>query len=205
MARPGASPLSPNPSREGRRSAPHSGALRRPSSAGPTCGSTRARRAPRSTDVLVGGVAVNVLVVHDVAGPDHPGAAHLGDALAGPVDVMAALPRLDRGLPAPGLEHREKRHRLHISRAGRRRVVVDEHEVGNLLVVYEGGPCSVCRLYRWRRSTRPLALKSGSASRELRGVLVAVQSAEMAQEHQHHRPVGPLVAEPVMRTGVVGE
>jgi hypothetical protein len=40
---------------------------------------------------------------------------------------------------------------------------------------------------------------------QLRGMLAAVQSTEMSQEHQYNRPVAPEITEAVERTRVVGE
>jgi hypothetical protein len=40
---------------------------------------------------------------------------------------------------------------------------------------------------------------------QLRGMLAAVQSTEVAEEHQYHGFATPEVAEPVGRTGVIGE
>ena len=40
---------------------------------------------------------------------------------------------------------------------------------------------------------------------QLRGVLAAVQSTEMSEEHQNDRPVAPEITEPVRRSGVVDQ
>jgi hypothetical protein len=40
---------------------------------------------------------------------------------------------------------------------------------------------------------------------ELYGMLAAVHAAEVTQEHDHNRPLGPEVTEPVLRSVLVGK
>ncbi len=84
------------------------------------------------------------------------------------------------------------------------RVVVDEHEERDLLVLGERfGVTLVAGADRDDVAARGLDVVVAVA--QLHRVLTAVQATEVAQEHEHDRLVVPEVAEPVLGAGGVGE
>ena len=83
-------------------------------------------------------------------------------------------------------------------------VVVDQDEVRDLLVLHEGGGVAlVAGADRDDVGTQGLDLVV--ALTQLRGMFAAVQSTEVAQEHEHDGLVFPEPAELVLRAGGVGE
>jgi hypothetical protein len=86
----------------------------------------------------------------------------------------------------------------------RGRVVVDEHEKGNVLVAHECfGIAAVTGADGDDPGTQPGELFVPVA--QLRGMFAAVQSAEMSEKHQYDRLVAPQVAELVRCTVGIGE
>ena len=83
-------------------------------------------------------------------------------------------------------------------------VVVDEHEEGDLLVAHERARVALVAGAD-RDELDALRLQVVVPVAQLHGVVAAVQAAEVPEEHEHDRPVGPEVAEPVLGAVLVGE
>jgi hypothetical protein len=151
---------------------------------------------------VVGGVLVDVRVAHLVAGSDDERRAELGDPLPPSVDPVAA----GAGSTGPGpgatvaqeAEERDLAHRRGVGGVG---VVVDEDRERDMFVVGErGGVAAVTGADGDDLGAEALDLVVVVA--QLRGVLAAQQSTEVAEEHEDDGPVGPVVPEPV--GGAVG-
>ena len=144
---------------------------------------------------MVGAVGVHVLVAHSGAGADHEGRTDLLHALAGFVDVMPALRRFPAGFPRAGVHELEPAECPQRCRVCRRCVVVDEHEERYLLIAHECfGVAAVTRTDGDDVGAQPGDLVVALA--QLRGMLAAVQSTEMSEEHQDDGLVAPEIAEP---------
>ena len=153
---------------------------------------------------MVNAVAVDVLVDQGVARTKDERGAHLGDALARLVYPEAALAGLPGYGPGPWMEHGDERACAYRRRVRGARVVVDEDEVGNLLVANERrGVVDAPSSDRDNVGTGGRYL--GIVLTQLRGMLAAMQSPEVAQEDQNEELIAPEVAEPVVGSLRVGE
>ena len=153
---------------------------------------------------VVGTVAVDVRVPDRLTRAEDEGRAHLGDACAGLVDAMAALPRLDRRTPGLRMEESDERRLVHRRGLRGTRVVVDQDQIRDLLVLHERrGVALVAGTDRDEVRTERLDLVVARA--ELGSMLAAVDAAEVAQEHEDDGLVGPEVTELVLRAGRVGQ
>jgi hypothetical protein len=102
------------------------------------------------------------------------------------------------------VEQPRKRRTPHGRGSRRARFVVDEHEVGDPLVVHEGrGIAPITRADGDDVGVE--AADSGVMLAQLRGVLAAVQSTEVPEEHENARFIVPEVTEPVWHTVGVGK
>jgi hypothetical protein len=85
---------------------------------------------------------------------------------------------------------------------GRARVGVDQHRIRDPIVLDErraiDGPVPIAT------TLGTGALHLGICVAQLRGVLAAQQSPEVAQEHERHAPLAPVVAEAVRGAGGSG-
>ena len=131
-----------------------------------------------------------MLIPKDVARADHERRADLLYPLARLVDVVSTLRRRPSGLPRARAHQLEPVERLQGCRGRGNSIIVDQYEVRDLLIGDEGlGITTV---------TRPDCDNLGAEFRDLlvslaqlRGMLAAVQSAEMSEEHQHDWLVPP--------------
>ena len=145
---------------------------------------------------MVGAVGIEVLVANAIARADHEGRPDLPHPLARPVDVVSTLRRLPRCLPRARVQELEPVERSQRRRVCRGGVVVDEDEERDSLVSDEGfGVAAITRPDRDDVGTQIGDLVMALA--QLRGMLAAVQSTEMSEEHQDDWPVAPEIAEPV--------
>jgi len=153
---------------------------------------------------MVRAVAVEVLVANPIAGADHEGRPDLPYALARLVDVVSTLRRFPSRLPRARVQQLEPVERSQRRRLRSSRRIVDEDQVRDLLVADERfGIAAITRSDRDDVSAQTGDLVVVLA--QLRGVFAAVQSTEMAEEHQDDRPVVPEITEPVRLSGRVDQ
>jgi predicted HD phosphohydrolase len=154
---------------------------------------------------VVGAVVVVVLVPHLEAGTDDERRTELGDPTTGLVDpVPAGASPLGAVMAPPVGEQPEEADAPHGRSLRRLRVAVDEHRERHLLVGHErGGVAHVAGADGDDLGAPALDLVVDAS--QLRGVLAAEESAEVPQEDQDHRAVGPEVAEPAGLPGRVGK
>jgi hypothetical protein len=152
---------------------------------------------------VVGAVVVEVLVPHLRAGTDDERRPELGDAAARLVDAVPGGPCAPgAAATAPVRQQAEHAHPPHRSRLRRPGVVVDEHRERHVLVIYEpGGIADAPRSDGDDLGASLLDLVVDAP--QLRGVLTAEQSTEVAQEDEDHGPVSPEVPEPPSPPGRV--
>ena len=153
---------------------------------------------------MVGAVRVDVFVANDIAGPDHERRPELRHAFSGLVDSVSSTPRLDACGPCASMQEREPAERDDGSGVCSVGVVVDEDQERRVGLTYErGGVADVAG-----SDGNDLCAGRGDlvvVVAQLRDMLAAVESAEVAQEHEHCRRLVPDIAEPVRRTVRVGE
>ena len=152
---------------------------------------------------MVGAVVVEVLVPDLRAGTDDERRPELRDAPPRLVDAVPGCARPLGARPAPPVrEQPEEPDAANRRRPGGPGVVVDEHREGDVLVGDERGRVA----HTPGSDGHDLAAPAPNlvvAAAQLRGVLAAEQSAEVAEEDQDHRPLGPEIAEsPRLSSGV---
>jgi predicted HD phosphohydrolase len=154
---------------------------------------------------VVGAVVVDVLVPDPGARSDDERRPQLGHAPAGLVDPMPARPSPLGAVAAPTVgEQPEEADAADRRRSGRLGVVVDEHRERHVVVGHERfGVAHVPRPDGDDLAAPPLDLVVDAP--QLRGVLAAEESAEMAEEDEDHRALGPEVPEPARFPGRVGK
>ena len=153
---------------------------------------------------MVGAVGVEVFEVNPAIGADHEGRTDLLHPRAGFVGVVSSLGGRSGRLPRSGVEEFEPREGAHGRRVRCRAVVVDQYLERDLLLDDEAGGVSLIAGPDGNdAAAQPDDLIVSVA--ELRGMLAAVKSTEMTQEHQHDRLVAPEITEPVVRAGAVSE
>jgi hypothetical protein len=153
---------------------------------------------------MVGGVGVDVLVAETLTRADHERRAELRDALARLVDPVAGLASAPGTREAARVEQAPRARPLHRRGSSGAGVVVDEHREGHVLV---GDEASRVPLITGADGD-DLGAPPGDlvvVLTQLRSVLPAEQSAEVAQEDQDHRPFRPEVPEPLRLSGRIGE
>jgi predicted HD phosphohydrolase len=144
---------------------------------------------------MVGAVVVDVLVADLLAGSDDERRAELGDPPSGLVDPVPGGAGALGSLPAaPVREQPEETDASNRRRPGGAGVVVDQHGERDVLVGDERGRVGHAAGADGHDLPAP-APDLVVAAPQLRGVLTAEQSAEVPQEDQDHRPIGPEVAE----------
>ena len=152
---------------------------------------------------MVGGVLIGVLVAHAITRTDDERGTQLRRACARSVDAMAGLPSSFPSLQRLAVEDElEEPQRTNLRGPRGRSVVVDEHREGDVLVFHEGSGIRTAPRADGDDLTAE-ALDLFVAVAQLRGVLAAEQSAEVAEEDQRHGPFGPVVTEPADRSGRV--
>jgi predicted HD phosphohydrolase len=150
-------------------------------------------------------VVVHVLVADLLAGADDERRPELSDPPSGLVDPVPGCPRPLGSLPAaPVCEQPEEPDASNRRRPGGAGVVVDQDGERDVLVGDEGGRVSHAAGADGHDLRAP-APDLVVAAPQLRGVLAAEQSAEVAQEDQDDRPIGPEVAEPPRLSRRVGK
>ena len=154
---------------------------------------------------MVGAVVVEMLVADLVAGAHHEGGPELRDAASRLVNAVAGSPCPLGAFPTPAVgQEPEEPDPAHGRGPGGAGVVVDQDREGDVLVGDE------CRRVAHAAGTDGHDLGALSAdlvvaAPQLRGVLAAEQSAEVAQEDEDHRPFGPEVAQPSRGARRVGK
>ena len=153
---------------------------------------------------MVRGVLVDMLVAHSIPRSDHERRPELVGPLAGLADAVAGPMRPSRATEAAGVEQQAERVHLGQGRRDRRvRIVVDEHGVGKVLLFDEIGRVGAVPGAD-RHHLGAEAADLVVVLTQLRGVLPAEQSAEVAQEDQYDGPILPVVTEPmVLARGVL--
>ena len=144
---------------------------------------------------MVSGVRIDMGVAHVRAGPDHERRTELRDPLPALLDAKPVAMGSARPLDATGIEEeRGEVHLLHRGGLGRGGDVVNKNGERNLLVGDEGlGVSHVAGPNGHHFGTG--SGDFGVSAPQLRGVLSAEQSAEVAQKDQDHRAVGPEVTQ----------
>ena len=146
---------------------------------------------------MIGNVAVHVLVADHVAGPDHEGRAELLRPFAEPVLSLPGRGCLED--PGRRLRSGELVPAPVAKRCDLRRVAVfiEEHREVDLLVIDEGARVAGVSGAD-RNDLRTLLIDLLVMPTQLRSVVPAMQSAEVAQEDQHDGSLGPVVAEAML-------
>ena len=154
---------------------------------------------------MVCAVLVEVLVDQPIARTDGERCPELRDATAGLVHAVSGSTGPPSARPTPAVEHElEEVRRCQLRDASSDRTVVDEHGEWHVLLRYERG--GVGHIPRADGDNLGPAIPDLVVSlAQLRSMLSAEQSAEMAQEHDDDRPLGPEVAESARRAGCVTE
>jgi len=152
---------------------------------------------------VVGRVLVDMLVANTVARADDERRAELVGALARLPDPVARPMCTPRSAEAARVEQQPERVDPGKRSRGRRsRVVVDEEGEGDPLPLDEvGGVVTVAG-----PDHHDLGAEAPDfvvVLTQLRGVLPAEQSTEVAEEDQHDRPVLPIATQPVVDAGRV--
>jgi hypothetical protein len=127
---------------------------------------------------------------------NHEGRSELRYSCPRPVYVVSATRGFAGRLPSARVEHCEKRHPANGRGVRRFRVIVHVHAVADVLC----GDEIVCvRLVSGadRHDLRAESTELRISVAQLRGILAAVQSAEMTEEDEHDWPLVPFGAEPV--------
>ena len=152
---------------------------------------------------MIGRVLINVRVAHLFAGPYDKRRAELVRTLPGLADPVAVPMGAPSPAEAPRIEEEPERvHSWDGCRAGGRGIVVDENGERDAIVLHEVGCISlVPGAHRDDLGPEPLDLFV--VLTQLRGVLPAEQSAEVAEKDQHDRPVLPVSPEPMRLSGGV--
>jgi catechol 2,3-dioxygenase-like lactoylglutathione lyase family enzyme len=146
---------------------------------------------------VVCGVLIDVLVAEDRARADYEGGAQLGDSFATLLDPEPGPMGGSSPAQAPGVEEESGgADRPDRSRVGGHRVVVDEHGEGNALILHERA-CIADVSGTDGDHLAPEGSDLGVDAAQLRGVLSAEQSAEVAQEDKDDRTVCPELAEAI--------
>ena len=162
-------------------------------------GSAGERRHHLAQRRMVGRVLIDVLVADRRAGADHKRPPQLGDPPTALLHPEASSISPDSARHASRVKEQRKEANAADRRcSGRRRVVIDEHWERDPLLGDERAGVSLV--------TGPDGddLRAGRRDRvvmltQLRGVLPAEQSAEVAEENEDGGAGGPVVAEPVGR------
>lgn len=153
---------------------------------------------------MVGAISVHVLVAHSIAGTEDECRADLSDSRARLVHVVSALRSRSRGFPRPWVQKLEPTGRPHGRGVRRCRIVVHQHEKRNLLFADKRiGVTSITGSDRDHVGAEAGDLVVALA--QLRGMLAAVQSTEVPEEHHHDRLVAPEITESVPRSFTIGE
>jgi len=153
---------------------------------------------------VVRGVLVDMLVAHSIPRSDHERRPELVGPLAGLADAVAGPMRPSRAAEAARVEQQPER--IHPGQGRRDRrvgVVVDEHWEREVLLLDQIG-CVGTVPGTDRHHLGAEAADLVVVLTQLRGVLPAEQSAEVAQEDQYDGPILPVVTEPmVLARGVL--
>ena len=154
---------------------------------------------------MVSGVRVNVRVAHVGPRADDEGCAELGDARAALSDAVPVATGLKRAFDTARVEQQGGEVHLPDRRGScRGSGVVDEDRERDLLIGDEGlRIADVARADGHHLSAGARDVLVGAP--QLRGMLSAEQSAEMAQEDQDHRALRPELTEPVPSTVGAGQ
>jgi predicted HD phosphohydrolase len=154
---------------------------------------------------MVGAVVVDVLVEELLAGSDDERRAELRHASSRIVDPVTGGARPLGSLPAtPVGQQPEEPDPSNRRRSGGTGVVVDQHGERHALVGDERSGVTHAAGADGHDLRAP-APDLVVAAPQLRGVLAAEQSAEMPQEDQDHRPIGPEIAESTRLSRRVGK
>jgi predicted HD phosphohydrolase len=152
---------------------------------------------------MVGAVVVEMLVADLRARPHDERRAELRHPLAGAMDAVPAGARpLGAGAAAGVRDQPDEPDAAHGRGPRCFGVVVDEDRERHILVSDERGRVALVSRADGDDLGAPL-LDLVIEAPQLRSVLAAEQSAEVAQEDQNHRPLGPEVTEPAAPTGGV--
>jgi len=153
---------------------------------------------------VVGGVGVHVLIAHVLTRADHERRAELRDARARLVDPVASPSSAAGTREAAGVEQAPRTRPLHRRGSSGAGVVVDEHREGHVLVLHEAGGVPFVTGADGDHLGAPLG-DLLVALAQLRGMLPTQRSAEVAQEDQDHRALGPEIPEPPRLPGGIDE
>ncbi len=153
---------------------------------------------------MVGAVDVEVLVAHATVGADDERRADLANSGSRLVDVVAAPRCREGGSPRARMQELEPAERRDGSGFGGLGVVVDEDHEGQTFIADERTCRSVVAGSDRDDSTAELGDLVVSIA-QLRGVLTAVQSTEVPQEHQDCLVLEPQVADAAGGTRAVGQ
>jgi hypothetical protein len=153
---------------------------------------------------VVGAVDVEVLVTKATVGADDERGADLANSGSRLVDVVAAPRCRKGGSPCARMQELEPAERRDGSGFGGLRVVVDEDHEWQTFIADERTCLSVSACSDRDDSTTELGNLVISIA-QLRGALAAVQSTEVAQEHQNCLLLAPQVTEATGGTRAVGQ
>ena len=151
---------------------------------------------------MVGAVRVEVFVAHSIACADHERRPDLRNTLARLVDVVAPFGCLARGFPGARVQEPEPVEGPHRRGARGGRVVVDQNEIRDLFLAHE----RLCIAPITRADRDDLGSERSDfvvTVTQLRGMFAAMQSTEMAEEHQNGWLVAPQVTQPMCHAGAV--
>lgn len=144
---------------------------------------------------MIGGVRVEMLVAHAVAWANDERRAELCDPSTRLVDPVPRLAGASRSRSTPAIEDElEEVHLAHTRGAGSLTVVVDHNRERHVLLSHERGRVLLVPGPDGDDFAAE-ALDLVVALAQLRGVLTAEQSPEVAKEHEDDRPLRPEVAE----------
>jgi hypothetical protein len=154
---------------------------------------------------VIRGMGIDVRIPHLGSRTDDERRTELVDTLAALLDSVTIPVGADGTLQAPRIEQELcEVDALERCRSRRLRGVVDQHRERDLLIVNER--LRVPFIAGADRNDFGAHLRDlVVVATQLRGMLAAEQSAEMAQENQDHDPVRPVVAQPVSTSVGAGE
>lgn len=153
---------------------------------------------------MVGAVDVEVLVTQATVGADDERGADLANSGSRLVDVVAAPRCREGGSPRARMQELEPAERRDGSGLGGLGVVVDEDHEWQTFIADERTCLRMVACSDRNDSTAELGNLVISIA-QLRGVLTAVQSTEVPQEHQECLLFAPQVTEPAGGTRAVDQ
>lgn len=153
---------------------------------------------------MIGAIGIEVFVANPAAGTDYECGTDLLDSRSGLVDVMPPLGGRSGRLPCARMKQLKPRERSHggCTRCGS--IIVNEHEERNSLLIDKGGGVTLVTGTDGDDSSTEFGNLVVVVA-QLRGVLSAVQSTEVAKEHHHNGLIEPEIPKLVRHSRTIGQ